>query len=65
MDVGWRRRELSTILDDLTERHEHVVITRAGRPAAVMTQLEAPDNPADRLDWEHVKRELRAKRPLA
>lgn len=81
------RIELSRILDDLTSRHEHVVITRAGRPAAVMlsiaeyealeetleilgeselvAQLEAPDNPADRLEWEDVKRELRAKRALA
>ena len=33
------RIELSRILDDLTSRHEHVVITRAGRPAAVMLSI--------------------------
>jgi prevent-host-death family protein len=30
------RSELSSILDELDARHEHVVITRSGRVAAVM-----------------------------
>jgi antitoxin YefM len=30
------RAELSALLDDVVERHEHVVITRNGLPAAVM-----------------------------
>ncbi len=81
------RSELSNILDDLAARHEHFVITRGGRPAAVvlsvdeyeclqetldvlgddqlMAQLEAPDDDADLLEWDEVKRDLQAKRGLA
>jgi len=34
------RSELSRILDELASRHEHVVITRSGRPAAVMLSAD-------------------------
>ena len=34
------RSTLSELLDDLAKRHEHVVITRNGRPAAVVISSE-------------------------
>lgn len=34
------RAKLSELLDELARRHEHVVITRNGRPAAVLVPPE-------------------------
>ena len=34
------RSELTELLDDLARRHEHVVITRKGLPAAIMLSPE-------------------------
>jgi prevent-host-death family protein len=34
------RSALSELLDQVSERHEHVVITRNGRPAAVVVSSE-------------------------
>lgn len=34
------RASLSELLDDIEARHEHVVITRKGRPAAVVISTE-------------------------
>lgn len=34
------RSTLSELLDEVSERHEHVVITRKGRPAGVMLSSE-------------------------
>lgn len=34
------RARLSELLDDLERRHEHVVITRNGRPAAVLVPAD-------------------------
>ncbi len=34
------RTTLSELLDELEERHEHVVITRKGRPVAVLVPAE-------------------------
>lgn len=34
------RATLSELLDEVTERHEHVVITRKGRPAGVVLSNE-------------------------
>jgi antitoxin YefM len=34
------RAKLSELLDELARRHEHVVITRNGRPAAVLVPAE-------------------------
>ncbi len=71
----------------MAARRGHVVITRGGRPAAVvlsvdeyecleetidivsddqlMAELKGPDDDADLLEWDEVRRELQAKRPLA
>ena len=37
------RTRLSELLDEVEERHEHVVITRNGRPAAVLVPAEEQD----------------------
>jgi len=37
------RSRLSELLDEVEERHEHVVITRNGRPAAVLVPAEEQD----------------------
>lgn len=34
------RSRLSELLDDLEQRHEHVLITRNGRPSAVLLSAE-------------------------
>jgi len=34
------RAKLSELIDDLIERHEHVLITRNGRPVAVLVPAE-------------------------
>lgn len=43
------RANLTELLDDVEERHEHVVITRKGRPAAVVV---SPD------EWEALEETL-------
>jgi len=43
------RASLSELLDDVAARHEHVVITRKGRPAAIVVSLE---------EWEAVEETL-------
>lgn len=43
------RASLSELLDDVEARHEHVVITRKGRPAAVLLSTE---------EWEAVEETL-------
>ena len=44
------RARLSELLDDVNERHEHVVITRNGRPAAVVLSSEEYDALAETLE---------------
>lgn len=44
------RAGLSDLLDEVTARHEHVVITRNGRPAAVMLSSEEYEALAETLD---------------
>jgi antitoxin YefM len=43
------RASLSELLDDVAARHEHVVITRKGRPAAVVVSPE---------EWEALEETL-------
>jgi antitoxin YefM len=43
------RAKLTQLLDDVEERHEHVVITRKGRPAAVVVSPE---------EWEALEETL-------
>ena len=43
------RASLSALLDDVAARHEHVVITRKGRPAAVVVSPE---------EWEAIEETL-------
>jgi antitoxin YefM len=43
------RASLSELLDDVAARHEHVVITRKGRPAAVVVSPE---------EWEAIEETL-------
>lgn len=44
------RARLTELLDDVNERHEHVVITRNGRPAAVVLSSEEYDALAETLE---------------
>jgi antitoxin YefM len=44
------RARLTELLDDVEARHEHVVITRKGRPAAVVVSPEEWDAIAETLD---------------
>ena len=43
------RARLTELLDDVRARHEHVVITRLGRPAAVLVSTE---------EWEALEETL-------
>jgi antitoxin YefM len=43
------RSRLSDLLDDVEDRHEHVVITRKGRPVAVLMSTD---------EWEAVEETL-------
>ena len=56
------RAALSELLDELERRHEHVVITRNGRPAAVLlpaAELEAIEETLEVLQDEHLLEALR------
>ena len=44
------RAALSELLDEVGARHEHVVITRNGRPAAVMLSADEYDALAETLE---------------
>jgi antitoxin YefM len=43
------RAKLTELLDEVNERHEHVVITRKGRPAAVVLSSEEYEALAETL----------------
>lgn len=47
------RARLSELLDDLERRHEHVVITRNGRPAAVLVPSAEYDAMEETLEILH------------
>ncbi len=56
------RSRLSELLDDIERRHEHVVITRNGRPAAVLipaAELEAIEETLEILQDEDLMQALR------
>jgi len=44
------RARLTELLDEVNERHEHVVITRNGRPAGVMLSNEEYEALAETLE---------------
>ena len=44
------RARLTELLDEVNERHEHVVITRNGRPAAVVLSNDEYEALAETLD---------------
>lgn len=44
------RARLTELLDEVNERHEHVVITRNGRPAGVMLSSEEYEALAETLE---------------
>ncbi|MQA75684.1 MAG: type II toxin-antitoxin system prevent-host-death family antitoxin [Solirubrobacterales bacterium] len=44
------RSTLSELLDEVNERHEHVVITRKGRPAGVVLSSEEYEAIAETLE---------------
>jgi antitoxin YefM len=44
------RARLTELLDDVEKRHEHLVITRKGRPAAVVVSPEEWDAIEETLD---------------
>ncbi|MDP9341624.1 MAG: type II toxin-antitoxin system Phd/YefM family antitoxin [Actinomycetota bacterium] len=56
------RSRLSELLDDLEHRHEHVVITRNGRPVGVLipaAELEAIEETLEILQDEDLLQALR------
>jgi antitoxin YefM len=56
------RSKLSELLDDLERRHEHVVITRKGRPAGVLipaAELEAIEETLEVLQDQELLEALR------
>ncbi len=56
------RSKLSELLDDLERRHEHVVITRNGRPAGVLipaAEFEAIEESLEILQDEELLHALR------
>jgi antitoxin YefM len=56
------RSKLSELLDDMERRHEHVVITRKGRPVGVLipaAELEAIEETLEVLQDEELLEALR------
>lgn len=47
------RSRLSELMDELEQRHEHVVITRKGRPVAVLLPSEEYDALEETLEILH------------
>jgi prevent-host-death family protein len=56
------RARLSELLDELEARHEHVVITRNGRPAAVLVPVEEQEVLEETLEVLQDEELLRALR---
>jgi antitoxin YefM len=56
------RARLSELLDELEARHEHVVITRNGRPAAVLVPAEEQEVLEETLEILQDEELLRALR---
>ena len=56
------RAKLSELLDELETRHEHVVITRNGRPAAVLVPAEEQEIMEETLEILQDEELLRALR---
>jgi antitoxin YefM len=56
------RAKLSDLLDELENRHEHVVITRRGRPAAVLVSAEEQELLEETLEILQDEELLRALR---
>lgn len=56
------RARLSELLDELERRHEHVVITRNGRPVAVLLPSAEYDSLEETLEILHDERVLEALR---
>ena len=56
------RARLSELLDELEARHEHVVITRNGRPAAVLVPAEEQEVLEETLEVLQDEELLRALR---
>jgi antitoxin YefM len=56
------RASLSDLLDELEARHEHVVITRNGRPVAVLVPAEEQDALEETLEILQDEELLRALR---
>ncbi len=56
------RARLSELLDELEARHEHVVITRKGRPAAVLVPAEEQEVLEETLEVLQDEELLRALR---
>ncbi len=44
------RARLSDLLDDVEDRHEHVVISRRGRPIAILLSIDDWEAVADTLE---------------
>ena len=44
------RGELSSLVDEVVGRHEHVVITRSGRPAVVLLSADEYESLQETLD---------------
>ena len=59
------RSRLTEILDEVEARHEHVVITRNGRPAAVVLSLEEYEALEETLEILQDDEALRALRESA
>lgn len=56
------RARLSELLDELETRHEHVIITRNGRPAAVLVSVEEQEALEETLEVLQDEELLRALR---
>lgn len=56
------RARLSELLDELETRHEHVIITRNGRPAAVLVSAEEQEVLEETLEVLQDEELLRALR---
>jgi prevent-host-death family protein len=56
------RRQLAELLDEVVDRHEHVTVTRHGRPAAVLIpvhEYEALEETAEILSDDETLRAIR------
>ena len=59
---GWPRNNLSSLLDGVSNRHDHVLVARNGAPAAALVPI---DEWGETVTLAELRSELAERRPAA